>query len=101
MDSGSLLCYLIQLIPNNNNRNRLVLNSNVFVIAADEWGLVSFRNTPVFIIQNIDKRGQKGRHWLGYCVYSCNGILVGDYFDTYALPLSYYKIAAPFRIINS
>ena len=94
MDDSTLECCLISVILN-------TFVNKIKIIARDELADIKFDPLTVLIINTDVRNGSGGLHWVGLIVCEKKSGLEGHTFDSYARPLSDYKINVPFPIKSS
>lgn len=69
----------------------------VYVIAADEMSLVSYRSLPVVIVQNQDSSTEEGSHWILHWIEKpCpTQPPTLTFFCSFGTPLSSYNVEKP------
>lgn len=81
------------------------LDINTYVIAKNEFHLISYSKFPVIVIYNESKRGDFGSHWISLILYEANGGggVYADIFDSLGLhkELSGIKFPSRVRKINT
>jgi hypothetical protein len=90
MDASSLNMYLKRILRGTGTFNFYVISRNCF-------DSVSFCAPKTVIIVNTSD-SYPGEHWVAFYVYRSPSGLKGEYFDSFAQPLSTYKITVPFNI---
>jgi len=72
-----------------------------YVIANDEMKFVNFEGEySIVLIQNVDRAGLPGSHWVCYYVENINGEIIWDFFDSYAESTEFYGLAVPPGILR-
>ena len=73
-------------------------NLEYYVIAANELERITIKSYPCIIIQNCDKLGDPGSHWISYFVRSPKET---EYFDSYANDIVLYpNVQVPGKIVK-
>jgi hypothetical protein len=92
MDTSSILCCLRTILSGSSIKSFYVIPKNRFE------DIVYSRKT--LIICNTSAT-MPGEHWVAFIVYSIQGSLTAEYFDSFAKPVEFYGIKTPFRVIRS
>lgn len=93
MDSNTIYCCLQYLL-------RGTQTKTLHVIARDELYLIDNYKVPCAVVINCDDRKDPGSHFMSFFMFSRNGTLCIDWFDSYGLLIEYYNIQLPVPIKN-
>ena len=77
-----------------NSRNKI----NYYVIAKDQFNLVSFNKKITIICCNTGTMNSGGFHWVGIFVINIRNKYYVDSFDSFGKTLSYYDITLPINV---
>lgn len=71
----------------------------VYTVARDKIRDITFPSFPAIVHVNTGDSSSKGIHWVSYYVFQNeNEEIVSDYFDSYSLKPTAYKISFPFPV---
>jgi hypothetical protein len=93
MDTDTLFCCLSLVSRGTNVKS-------VSVVPRDKIFTANFKDLPVLVAVNTDLSTDPGRHWILFYVYKTKQIICADYFDSYGLPYTDYKISFPYSTAN-
>jgi len=90
MDTVTLQTCLNHILPTGQNA----------VFARNELKNIRDISSSFSIIVNTDDLGSPGRHWLALYIYKEGNSVCTDFFDSYGLPYTKYKLPYRYKVCH-